>query len=436
VTAPRRPAARTRVHTAATAPAAVATAATAATAAVTATLLAVLVAGCGVPGLYGVPLPGGPDTGEHPYRVVAYFGDVLDLVPQANVKINDVAVGRVERIEAATVGGGYAAKVTMVVNADAVLPANAEAAVRQTSLLGEKFVELRRPATQPRGRLTDGAEIPIERTRRNTEVEELLGALSMLLNGGGIGQVQSIVHELNAALAGNEPQLRALLSDLDTFFAGLDAQRAEITRAIEGLDALSATLDGRQDELVTALDGLAAGLDVLASQRPQLVGMLQAVERLGVVATDVVARSRDDLIADLRALQPVLTELARAGANLPRSLELLLTFPFPDNAVDAFHGDYANLDVTFDLDLREVLANLGSAQQPVPLPEPPDLVPAGPAPTDRVPLLPGLPGVPGLFGPPAVLVPPGSAGDGGGQQDRQPGNIFEDLLGLPGGGQR
>ena len=90
-----------------------------------------------------MPLPGGADLGDHPYRVVAQFGDVLDLVPQAGVKVNDVAVGRVERIELAR--DSWTAVVTMLVNGDVRLPANAGAELRQSSLLGEKFVELTAP---------------------------------------------------------------------------------------------------------------------------------------------------------------------------------------------------------------------------------------------------------------------------------------------------
>lgn len=384
--------------------------------------------GCGIGGLYGVPLPGGPDVGARPYHVTAYFRDVLDLVPQSTVRVNDVAVGKVERIDAVQLDGAYAAKVLMVVHAAAVLPGNAEAAVRQTSLLGEKFVELRAPlATPARGSLGDGAQIPLERTQRNTEVEEVLAALSMLLNGGGVEQIRGIAHELNQALQGNETEIRALLSDLDTLFSGLDAQRAQITRAIDGLAALSATLDSQRTQLSTAIDELHPGLAVLRDQRAQLVTMLQAIERLGGVATDVINRSRDDLIADLTALRPVLTELVRAGDNLPKSLELLLTFPFPDNAVDAFAGDYANLDLQVDLDLRGVLDNLGSSRQPlVPLPTPPGL------PADQLPLLPGLPGLPGLL-PGLPGQQPGQPGAGPGDEPA-PVTIFDELFGLLGGG--
>ena len=102
--------------------------------------------GCGsggFDGVYDLPLPGGADLGDHPYRVNAQFEDVLDLVPQAGVKVNDVPVGRVERIDLAQ--DGWTAEVTVLVNGDVELPANAFAKLRQSSLLGEKFVELAQP---------------------------------------------------------------------------------------------------------------------------------------------------------------------------------------------------------------------------------------------------------------------------------------------------
>ncbi|HEY3610655.1 MAG TPA: mammalian cell entry protein, partial [Pseudonocardiaceae bacterium] len=55
--------------------------------------IAMLTASCGSAGVYDIPLPGGADLGSHPYEVTAQFGDVLDLVPQAAVKVNEVAVG-------------------------------------------------------------------------------------------------------------------------------------------------------------------------------------------------------------------------------------------------------------------------------------------------------------------------------------------------------
>jgi phospholipid/cholesterol/gamma-HCH transport system substrate-binding protein len=366
--------------------------------------MVLLLAGCGsggFSGMYQLPLPGGADLGDHPYRVVAHFGDVLDLVPHAGVKVHDVAVGRVDRIELAR--DNKTAVVTMLVNGDVQLPANAGAELRQSSLLGEKFVELRSPET-PEGRLADGAVIPIDRTNRNPEIEEVLGALSLLLNGGGIGQLQTIVSEVNKALDGNEPELRATLSNIDKVVKVLDGEKNNITKAIDALGRLSANLATQTGDLKVVLDKLGPGLAVVNEQRDQLVTMLNALENLGNVAVDTVNRSRDDLADDLRLLAPTLRQLAKSGADLPNSLQFLVTYPFTDYFLNTVKGDYVNVDVTFDLDLSGLLHNVENASTPlIPIP---GVSPTQAPPSNAEPLLP----IPTLPAPPESSTPGGLLG--------------------------
>ncbi|MDQ2589221.1 ABC transporter substrate-binding protein [Saccharothrix yanglingensis] len=301
--------------------------------------------GCStMPSAYDLPLPGGADLGDRPYRVVVEFDDVLDLVPHAGVKVDDVAVGKVEDIGLSE--DGSTALVRVAVRGDVLLPSNALARLRQSSLLGEKYVELAPPAQRSTTPLVDGAVIPVTRTNRNPEVEEVFGALSMLLNGGGIGQIRDISRELGAALSGNEAAARSLLSTVDGFVGALDGHKDEITRALDGMDRLASSLESRKADIGEVLDGLEPGLRVLHEQRGQLVGLLDSLDRLSSVATDVVDRSREDLVADLKALEPTLRTLAEAGQDLPQSLELLLTFPFTDAVLDGIKGDYLNTYLT------------------------------------------------------------------------------------------
>ena len=60
-----------------------------------------LLSGCGFRGAYSFSLPGGADVGDDPYTVQVEFLDVLDLVQQSGVKVADVPVGRVDKIELA-----------------------------------------------------------------------------------------------------------------------------------------------------------------------------------------------------------------------------------------------------------------------------------------------------------------------------------------------
>ncbi|HEV2778075.1 MAG TPA: MCE family protein [Actinophytocola sp.] len=321
-----------------------------------ASLLAAVVLACATgcsssfTGVYDLPLPGGADLGDRPYRVTVQFADLLDLVPQAAVKVNDVAVGRVESIG---LGGpdGWTAEAVLAINGDVVLPADATANLRQSSLLGEKFVELSAPAGAPGpagDRLTDGAVITLDRTNRHAEVEEVFGALSLLLNGGGIGQLQTINRELSKVLTGNETEIRAFLSNLDQLMSELDGHRAEITAALDGLNRLSATLANRESQVRGALTDLTPGLRELADQRTALVTMLQSLDSLSDVAVDTITRSRDDMVADLTALAPVLHRLTEAGQALPEALEILPTFPYPDSVLDVIKGDYLNIFLSIE----------------------------------------------------------------------------------------
>ncbi|MFE5239804.1 MULTISPECIES: MCE family protein [unclassified Streptomyces] len=304
----------------------------------------------GLPSLGGidqVPLPGGADLGDHPYEITAEFGDVLSLAPQSSVKVNDVAVGRVTRISLTP--GSWTAKVTMRVNGRIELPANAYAHLEQSSLLGEKFVQLSAPSSgTAEGALGDGDRIPLSRTNRNPEVEEVFGALSMLLNGGGVSQLKTITTELNKALAGQEPQIRSMLTRVDTLVTDLDAHKEDITQALDGVNRLAATLATRKQDVGTVLTGLSPGLKVLEKQRGSLMTMLRSLDSLSTVAVDTINKSKADMIADLKAIAPTLTALADSGNDLPDSLQVLLTYPFTDEVLRGVKGDYLNvyLDVT------------------------------------------------------------------------------------------
>jgi phospholipid/cholesterol/gamma-HCH transport system substrate-binding protein len=239
------------------------------------------------------------------------------------------------------------------------------AELRQTSLLGEKFVSLSPPTTEPpQGRLGDGDTIPLRRSGRDPEVEEVLSALSLVLNGGGVAQLKTINVELTRAMAGHEDDIRGAIRQLDAFVGGLDQDKSEVVRALDGLDRLSARLAAQKGDIAGAVEDLGPGLKVLADQRAQLTRMLTALSDLGRVGTRVVNASKADTLANLRALQPVLTKLAEAGANLPGALEMLVTYPFPQAATGAVQGDYTNLRITADLDLRTILTNLNGGKDP------------------------------------------------------------------------
>lgn len=315
---------------------------------------ALLLTGCDFD-VYKLPLPGGTSV-DDPITIKAEFVDVLDLVPKSTVKVNDVSVGRITDV---SLDGGHAV-VTMQIPRDTDLPANSIAEIRQTSLLGEKFVSLSPPTSgAPEGTLSDGAVIPLDRTGRNPEVEEVLGALSLLLNGGGVAQLKTISTELNKVFDGREDIARSVLDQIRAFMGQLDDNKQHIVDAIDSLNNLAVSVRQQQGSIDAALDELPSALTSIDQQRQDLVTMLTSLNRLGGVGVRVIQASKAGTVETLRQLNPVLTELGNSGKAFVKSFNVFLTYPFVDEVVgrdpqvarNLHMGDYTNLSIELDLDL-------------------------------------------------------------------------------------
>ncbi|MFC6931989.1 MCE family protein [Actinomadura yumaensis] len=248
---------------------------------------------------------------------------------------------------------------TVKVRKDVKLPDNAVASIGQTSLLGEKFVALSAPPNQPaQGELSSGDLIPLARTNRSTEIEEVLSAMSMLLNGGGIEQIATISHELQAAMGGRESTIKSVLHRVNTFVGTLDRNRTAITRALDSIDRLTGKLSNERATIADTIDKTGPAIGVLNRNRADLTKMLVALDRLSRTTTGVIKRSQADLLANLKDLDTIVRNLNKAGDTLPKSLETLITFPFPATFGNVIKGDYGNVRLTIDLDFENIAHNL------------------------------------------------------------------------------
>ena len=223
----------------------------------------------------------------------------------------------------------------------------------------------------------------------------MLGALSLLLNGGGLEQLKTITHELDQALSGHTGDVRELLAQATSFTTTLNTQKTRILAAIDNLDTLVRTLNRQKQILAGALDTLPQAIRILADQKDQFVTLLRSLDRLSGVAVQVVNGATDNFVSALRSLDPVMTEFTKAGDALPKSFELLATFPFPKTSVNGVKGDYTNLYLSADLDLSDLLDNL---LKPVPVGLPVGQNPTGAGSAGSGSALPGSTGLPNLGG--------------------------------------
>ncbi|PAY22514.1 mammalian cell entry protein [Dietzia natronolimnaea] len=314
-------------------------------------------AGCTWEGLNSLPLPGAQGRGDGAYEVTIEMPNVTTITRNSPVRVNDVNVGSITgmRVE------DYTAIVTVSLNEEVRLPANAHAKIGQTSLLGSQHLELFPPPDgDPQGTLSDGDVIPLARAGVYPTTEQTLSALSVVLTDGGLAQFETIAQEFNAALGGREVDTREVIEQLETTVSGLDAQRADIIAAMDGLDRLSRQINDQTDTLARALAQMPEAVALINDQKQELTTAMVSLGDLGNKANQVIdAGGGQNLVANLRDITPVLDALANAGRDLTRALSVLITFPFPQAGIDNFlRGDYANLYIHADASMPRLAETL------------------------------------------------------------------------------
>jgi phospholipid/cholesterol/gamma-HCH transport system substrate-binding protein len=314
--------------------------------ALAAACVAATVSGCGFGGLNSLPLPGAVGRGPDAATYHVELANVSTLEPNSPVLLGDVVVGSVNSMKVRD----WHADVQISVKPGVVIPANAVATVGQTSLLGSMHLALNPPLGQsPDGRLQPGATLGLNKSSTYPSTEQTLSALSVVINGGGVGQIGDIVNELNRALNGREPQIRDLLAQLNDFVGVLAKQRDTINATVVSLNRVAGTFAGQTDVLTRALDRIPPALDVLVAERPRLTAALDKLGRLSAVATDLVNETQADLVRDLRNLEPTLRSLADVGPDLDKALAYFTAFPYGQSTIDrAIRGDYLNQYIIFD----------------------------------------------------------------------------------------
>ena len=183
-------------------------------------------------------------------KVTAYFAAAVGLYPGSDVRVLGVAVGVVDTVAPQ----GASVLVEMTVDADAPIPADANAVVVTPSLVSDRYVQLA-PVWTAGERIADGAVIPVARTQVPVELDELFSSLD----------------RLTTALGPDGANADGALSELlKTGAEYLGGNGAATGQTIRDLGDLARTLNGSQDDLFATIDGLQKFTTMLAENDDQV----------------------------------------------------------------------------------------------------------------------------------------------------------------------
>lgn len=324
-------------------------------AALVAAALGLTATGCSTT-LGDIPLPGTGVSGDT-ITVEAEFAEALNLATGATVKVNGINSGKVQEVEVAD----FTARAELLVQTQAELREGATARLRYTTPLGELFVDVTNPTSGPL--MADGEVIELDDTSTAPTVEDALSQASLLINGGGLGDLQVVTEELNTVLGGREDTVRSLLERSRDFLTEANATTADIDRALRSLSSVSTTLERREQIINRAVREITPAARVLRENTPGLTLLLQEVERFSATANDTVQRTRRQILRLLDQAVPVLQEFNQNSGRFGPSLDSLVGLQgLVDNIVP---NDYAaislavQLDDLSGIDLLDLLDQLG-----------------------------------------------------------------------------
>lgn len=294
-------------------------------------LAAALVAG-------GCSLPG---RVEGPVELTVTFDDVGDLVSGHSVQVADVRVGSITRIDLTE---DYRAKVTMKVKDGLELPDNSQAVLRTTSLLGEKFIELRPRRDEggetvpARGILEDGDEI--EEAIEAPELEFVAEEFVQVLAGVVTNDLAALIETGAVGFGGRAEELGSLIDSLSVVSATMADQTGNIVSIIDDLDRASATLAEGSGEIDQLLLNLADTTTVLAENRDLALQSLRDLTRLARSQNELVFQPfRDDMERQLSQLDGLLAVVAAQRGEVATLVDWLAEFTI--KAQKGIPGDFA-----------------------------------------------------------------------------------------------
>ncbi|MCV7378737.1 mammalian cell entry protein [Mycobacterium alsense] len=311
-------------------------------------LTAFVVTSCTWRGIANVPLPIGRGSGPDRLTVYVQMQDTLALNTNSRVRVADVWVGTVRAIALKD----WVATLTLDLDPAVRLPANATAKIGQTSLLGTQHVELAAPPDPSPHPLRSGDTIPLTNSSAYPTVERTLASVAVILNGGGIPNLDLIQTEVINILDGHVDQVREFLGKIDTFVAELNRQRDDLTRAIDSSNQLLTIFADNNDTLDRVLTDIPPLIQHFADTRNLFADATESLGRFSDAANRALVDTRPNLHRSLQALQRPLRELARAAPYVVGSLKLGLTAPFNiDYVSKVIRGDYVNVSGALDLTL-------------------------------------------------------------------------------------
>nr|WP_275403990.1 MCE family protein [Pseudonocardia acidicola] len=288
-------------------------------------------------------------------NVTAIFPDGAGIYRNANVTSQGVGIGKITDIRLTPDG----VAVTMRLDSDVKVEADARAEIHSVSAVGEQYVDL--VSDKPDGPyLTDGAVIPMNRTQVPVQIAPVLDKAQNLLASIPDQGLETFLDEGAKAFHNLGPDLRTLSDSAQQLLDTADANYTQTSQLIRDIGPLLDTQNQAADQVRGYFANLAHFTGVLRDGDQYI--------RSGFPAVGHAANSAADFLRENENGVPILasstTTLGQVlGVYRPGIEQVLVTYPVVIGWEQLFAADTPNYGFHVAAEL-EVHQNCSTGYQP------------------------------------------------------------------------
>lgn len=246
-----------------------------------------------------------------PNTITAYFTSATAIYPGDEVRVSGVKVGTIKAIAPQ----GTKAKMTLAVDREVPIPADAKAVIVAQNLIGARYVQLA-PAYEASGpTMRDGAVIDLDRTAVPVEWDEVKSQLTRLATDLGptssvsTSSVGRFIDSAANAMDGNGDKLRETIRQLSGVSRVLGEGSGNLADTIKNLQTFVTVLRDSNTQIVQFQDRLASVSSVIDGSRSDLDGALKNLSSAVVDVKRFVAGSRNQTAEQIERLGDVVRNL-------------------------------------------------------------------------------------------------------------------------------
>ena len=243
------------------------------------------------------------------YVPVTLTSDRSGLVMETNakVKMRGVEVGRVSQINSEK----NAVSLKLQIDPDQIhyIPANVEAQIQATTAFGAKFVDLIYPKNPSPARLAAGAVLHSKNVsvEVNTVFENLVDLLKMI----DPAKLNAVLTAVADSVRGQGERIGEATTDLNQVLLAVNPRTETIRQDWRAFKNFNDTYSAAAQNILTVLNAASTTSTTIVNESTALDNLLLNVIGFGKAGTNLLATSRDNLVAGVNVLEPTTNLLDR-----------------------------------------------------------------------------------------------------------------------------